>query len=423
MYAGNPKIKLQKTAPAANRNGFHKDFLLPDEPERYNYPNNRIISFLKRPDKRAFFLYPKFAAISQLSRKDDTMAKAKKLPSGSWRCQVYDYTDDNGKRHYESFTFESKKEAEYMAAEFAMGKQRRNQNANLCVKEALSVYCKTKEHVLSQTTLMAYGSMARNSFSEINDLTLKKLTSSTLQAWVNKLSASHSPKTVHNVYGYLTAVLDMYTPDLHFKVTLPQKRKPSFYVPSDSDIQALMSYYGEKDKEMLKGVLLAAFGTLRRSEICALTADDINGTQIRVDKAMVKCVDNSWIIKTTKTVSSTRDVEMPRFVLDLLPKEGALVSLNPTNITDRFAHAFDKLNIHRFRFHDLRHYAASIMHALGVPDVYIMKQGGWASDATLKNFYRGAIEDYQKLYTERAIGHFEKFNMQHKMQHNKEKAQ
>lgn len=25
------------------------------------------------------------------------------------------------------------------------------------------------------------------------------------------------------------------------------------------------------------------------------------------------------------------------------------------NITDRFAHAFDNLNIHRFRFHDLRH--------------------------------------------------------------------
>lgn len=32
------------------------------------------------------------------------MATAKKLPSGSWRCQVYDYTDENGKRHYKSFT-------------------------------------------------------------------------------------------------------------------------------------------------------------------------------------------------------------------------------------------------------------------------------------------------------------------------------
>lgn len=71
--------------------------------------------------------------------------------------------------------------------------------------------------------------------------------------------------------------------------------------------------------------------------------------------------------------------------------------------------------------HGPRNYAASIMHALGVPDVCIMKQGGWASDVTLKNIYRGAIEDYQKLYTERAIGHFEKFNMQHEMQRKKKK--
>lgn len=29
------------------------------------------------------------------------------LPSGSVRVQVYDYTDDSGKRHYQSFTASS----------------------------------------------------------------------------------------------------------------------------------------------------------------------------------------------------------------------------------------------------------------------------------------------------------------------------
>ena len=46
------------------------------------------------------------------------MAKAKKLPSGSWRAQAYDYTDDSGKRHYKSFTAPTRKEAEFMAAEY-----------------------------------------------------------------------------------------------------------------------------------------------------------------------------------------------------------------------------------------------------------------------------------------------------------------
>ena len=51
------------------------------------------------------------------------MATAKKLPSGSWRCQVYDYTDANGKRHYTSFPAPTKKEAEYKGAQFMVENQ------------------------------------------------------------------------------------------------------------------------------------------------------------------------------------------------------------------------------------------------------------------------------------------------------------
>jgi len=56
------------------------------------------------------------------------MATAKKLSSGSWRCQVYDHTDENGKRHYKSFTSsdptpKGKRVAEKMAADFATEKE------------------------------------------------------------------------------------------------------------------------------------------------------------------------------------------------------------------------------------------------------------------------------------------------------------
>ena len=54
------------------------------------------------------------------------MAKAKKLPSGSWRVLVYDCTDQNGKRRYKSFTAETKKEAEYLAAEYTLKKKNKN---------------------------------------------------------------------------------------------------------------------------------------------------------------------------------------------------------------------------------------------------------------------------------------------------------
>ena len=46
----------------------------------------------------------------------------------------------------------------------------------------------------------------------------------------------------------------------------------------------------------------------------------------------------------------------------------------------------------KFRFHDLRHYCASIMHAIGIPDQYIMSRGGWSSDNVMKAVYRNVID-------------------------------
>lgn len=74
-----------------------------------------------------------------------------------------------------------------------------------------------------------------------------------------------------------------------------------------------------------------------------------------------------------------------------------------------------KLDIPHFRFHDLRHYSASIMHAIGVPDVYIMERGGWSSDKTLKKIYRNSLSDYQEKYTTKTNAYFEKIS--HEISH------
>ena len=98
---------------------------------------------------------------------------------------------------------------------------------------------------------------------------------------------------------------------------------------------------------------------------------------------------------------------MPEHVMKVLPKKGPIVNMHPNNITDRFGDALKKLDVPHFRFHDLRHYSASVMHAIGIPDVYIMERGGWESDATLKRIYRGSMDDYQKKFTQQTNTHFE----------------
>lgn len=58
-----------------------------------------------------------------------------------------------------------------------------------------------------------------------------------------------------------------------------------------------------------------------------------------------------------------------------------------------------KLGMKEFRFHDLRHYNASIMLALGIPDKYAMQRIGHASNTILKNVYQHTMEQKQNEFS------------------------
>jgi integrase len=100
-------------------------------------------------------------------------------------------------------------------------------------------------------------------------------------------------------------------------------------------------------------------------------------------------------------------------------RSGRIIDVNPSVISDRFRDYIRTLNLENvFRFHDLRHYSASIMHAIGIPDVYIMQRGGWATDHVMKTVYRNAIDEEAKKNTSKILHHFSNLPaMQHEMQH------
>jgi integrase len=70
--------------------------------------------------------------------------------------------------------------------------------------------------------------------------------------------------------------------------------------------------------------------------------------------------------------------------------------------------ALNRAGLPHFRMHDLRHYAASILHAIGIPDQYIMDRGGWRTDNVMKNVYRDALDDVSVRMNRKVVNYFGK---------------
>ena len=332
--------------------------------------------------------------------------KAKKLPSGRWRCRVYDGTDPAGKKIYKSFTADTRKEAELLAAQYAASRKS-TVSKDRTLADAYARYIEIKKNTLSPATVREYSRAAKADFPELMPLRLSRLTQEVVQSAVNVMSANHSPKSVRNAHGLLSAVLSMFAPEIRLNTRLPQARKPDLYVPTEQEVEKLVRSI--RGTELEKAVLLAAFGSLRRSECSALMISDIEGDIIHVNKAIVLGADKQWTLKQPKSKAGYRDIKMPGFVIERLKPapNGRIVNIMPVTITDYFADARRKFNLPHFRFHDLRHYQASILHAMGVPDKYIMERGGWSTDSTLKNIYQHTMSDKRKQVEEEIVQRFE----------------
>ena len=127
--------------------------------------------------------------------------------------------------------------------------------------------------------------MANNAISDkLKSMNVHDITMIDIQSEVNQMAKKHSPKTVRNYHGFISAVLGTFCPNLKIYTTLPQKVKKEPYIPSDEDVKKILNYARETGYEV--PLILACYG-MRRSEICALSPDDIEGDIVHISKAKV----------------------------------------------------------------------------------------------------------------------------------------
>lgn len=230
---------------------------------------------------------------------------------------------------------------------------------------ALDKYIESRSAILSPATVREYKRSRRCDLQSLMDKNIHDITQDMIQALINEEAKSHSPKTVGNMHGLLSAVMKEHRPDFALNTTLPKKVRPKIYVPKDYEVKKIIQAVADTELEI--PVLLTAFGPMRRSEICALDSDHVKGNTVHVEFAIVLNDNNEWVKKDTKSYAGNRYIEFPNFVADKLQGiTERIVSLNPAMITNRFFDMLEKEEINHFRFHDLRHYCASIQHAFGL---------------------------------------------------------
>ena len=334
------------------------------------------------------------------------MPRAKKTPSGKWRCVIYDYKDSTGKVHQKIFTAETKREAERMAIAYKEGPQL----SDLVVGEAVKKYIDSKEPVISPSTHRSYMSIYHTHYetTRFGAVRLVDLDNITIQRFVSDLDVG--AKTVSNIYGLLSAALQMFMPERKFTITLPHRKRPALYTPTTAEVEELMDLIKE-DRNLYRMVLLCTYGPVRRSEACAVRYDDIdqNTNAVTIRRACVRNDYKQWIYKEMpKTDSSYRTIIYPPEVVKTIGRGFGYVidGDTPAALSDRYARARDRAGLPHFRLHDLRHYAASILHAIGIPDQYIMSRGGWKTDHVMKRVYRDTLSDVERTMNEKINDHF-----------------
>jgi integrase len=264
----------------------------------------------------------------------------------------------------------------------------------LTFETAAQQYIESKSNILSPATEREYLNTIKRLSDHFRELLVSDITQNDIQIEINRFAKTLSPKTVRNYHGFISAILGVYRPNLKLSTTLPQKRKSKPYIPSDRDVKIIMEQSAGTMFEI--PIALGCYG-LRRSEICALDINtDLDGNTLHIDKAMVMDKNKKWVIKYTKTTESTRDVIISSNLAEKIRKQGYVYRGHPNSISDYMGRLEARYNITHFSLHKLRHYFASKMSALKIPEADIMAMGGWETDYVMKMIYRHAMEENKK---------------------------
>ena len=303
------------------------------------------------------------------------------------------FVDEIGK--YKSFSDETANKAEkkYKAwyKDFLVNGPPKPKGKTL--RTVVNAYIDNKTNILSPSTIREYRRISNKEFQDIMDKDVNDITKSMYQEEVNKQSSGRSTKTVINNFSVIKAALKEQC-DIVVNVKFPQRVTKKSYVPKTAEIRYLLDIVKGTSLEI--PVMLTAFCGMRRGEICAFDHINTDNT-ITMNKTQVITETGSYVIKPcAKSEAGNRTVFVPDFVAETIRKhQKPYITLNIQSLTKAFCRLKEKHNI-PYRFHDLRHYYASLLHGQGIPDKYVIERIGHSTDVMLKKIYQHTMEEKER---------------------------
>lgn len=310
-----------------------------------------------------------------------------KLPSGNYRIR----------QNYEGVTYSTtinhkptNKEVAEILAELM--KEVPGKHEPKTFEVACKDYIKLKENVLSPRTVREYTLYINRLPQWFTKMNVNSITQNDVQKLVNELAETKSPKTIYSLHGYVSGVLSSARPNMKLTTTLPQKIKKEPYVPNNDVVKRFLEYVKEDSPMFYVPIFLGGL-SVRRSELLALTPDDIDKDGfLHIDKAKVQNVNGDWVIKQTKTTESTRTIPLPADIIEIIQENGYVYNGAAQSISNYMRRTQDKLKMEHFSLHKMRHYCCSRIIEMGYSIKDAQEFCGWSTDATAKAVYLHSLK-------------------------------
>ena len=338
------------------------------------------------------------------------MATPKKKPNGKWEVNIYLGTDSSGKRRQKKLTGSTRTEVLAMMKDYENADADTYRLRKMTVGEAVDRYIERSRRNCSPSTIPGYRK-AKTAFAELMPMRIDRLTDRVCQDAIDRYAKERQPKTVVNRWNVVATAVRQAGLRREISVTLPQVRRKRLEVPEEADIRIL--YKAVEGTPLEIPVLLASVCGLRRSEICALDLErdiDYERGMIQIKNALVINESGEYVVKGTKSYAGARAVPCPAWVLAKLAEardDPERLTYAANTITTKFRKVARSCNF-ELTFHGLRHYYASVMSALGVPEQYQMERMGHSTNYMLKR-YQEYIKSKEASVNEEMMRYFDRF--------------